>query len=299
MGLGDAGKILGGIEAGGTKFVCAVGTGPDDIVGETRFPTTTPGETIGKAIEFFSEYSNRLTAVGISSFGPISVDKTSPHYGYITSTPKPGWQMTDITGMVKAGLGIPATIDTDVNGAVLAEHLWGAGQDTDNLVYLTVGTGIGGGGMVNGRLIHGLVHPEMGHIRIPHDYDRDPFTGCCPYHGDCLEGLASGKAVELRWNKRGEELPPDHPAWELEAEYLAYGLNNIICTLSPQRIIIGGGLMGIPGLLPKVREKVVALLAGYVDSPAITEEIDSYLVTPGLGERSGVLGAIALAKMAD
>ncbi len=285
-------KVYGGIEAGGTKFVCVIGTGPDDLRAETVFPTTTPQETIDRVTGFFNGYSGTesLSAVGISSFGPLNLDSNSPEYGQITRTPKPGWENTDILRMVKSALGLPVAIDTDVNGAALAEYLWGAGQGIDSLVYITVGTGIGGGGMVNGGLIHGLVHPEMGHIRIPHDREKDPFEGCCPYHGDCLEGLASGKALELRWGRPAKELPEDHPAWELEAHYLALGIGNIICTLSPGRIIAGGGLMKSPSLPGEY-------LNGYIDSTAITEVIENYIVTPGLGEYSGVLGAIALARM--
>ncbi len=292
-------NVYGGIEAGGTKFVCAVGTGPDDLTDEVRFPTTTPEETISRAVGYFSRYAKDLAAVGIASFGPVCLDRKSPDYGFITSTPKPGWQQTDIRGRLASALGVPVTIDTDVNGAALAEHLWGAGRDVDNLVYLTVGTGIGGGAMANGRLVHGLVHPEMGHLRIPHNTMWDSFEGCCPFHDDCLEGLASGKAIELRWGERGENLPPDHPAWELEAEYLGYGLNNIICTLSPERIILGGGIMKTPELIEGVRDMVVSLLEGYVDSPSITQDIERYILLPGLGDRSGVLGAIALAAEFD
>ena len=292
-------KVFGGIEAGGTKFACIIGTGPDDMRAETVFPTTTPDETIEQAVDFFNGYSSPdpLLAIGIASFGPLNLDSTSSEYGYITKTPKPGWENINIAGMVKSALDLPVVIDTDVNGAALAEYLWGAGKGIDNLVYITVGTGIGGGGMVNGGLIHGLVHPEMGHIRIPHDLEADPFKGCCPYHGDCLEGLASGKAVELRWGKRGEELPEDHPAWELEAHYLTLGISNIICTLSPGRIITGGGLMKNTSLLTKVREKTVNYLNRYIDSPRVMEDIDTYIVLPELGDYSGVLGAIALARM--
>jgi fructokinase len=292
-------KVYGGMEAGGTKFVCIIGTGPDDLRAETVFPTTTPDETIKQAIDFFNAYSGTgsLSAVGIASFGPLDLDSSSPEYGHITRTPKTGWERIDILGMVKSALGLPVIIDTDVNGAALAEHLWGAGKGGDNLVYITIGTGIGGGGMVNGGLIHGLLHPEMGHIRIPHDREKDPFEGCCPYHGDCLEGLASGKAIELRWGKPAEELPEGHPAWEMEAHYLSLGISNIICTLSPGRIITGGGLMKNPSLLPKVREKTREYLNGYIDSPKITEDIENYIVTPGLGDYSGALGAIALARM--
>lgn len=292
-------KVYGGIEAGGTKFVCVIGTGPDDIRAETVFPTTTPEETIGEAVDFFNGYSGTdpLLAIGIASFGPLNLDSSTPEYGYITRTPKPGWEHTNMLGIVKSALDLPVSIDTDVNGAALAEYLWGAGKGTDSLVYITIGTGIGGGGMVNGGLMHGLVHPEMGHIRIPHDFEKDPFRGCCPYHGDCLEGLASGKAVELRWGKRGEELPEDHPAWELEARYLALGISNIICTLSPARIITGGGLMKNLSLITKVRAKTAEYLNGYINSTCVMDDIDNYIVLPKLGDFSGVLGAIALARM--
>lgn len=288
--------LYGGIEAGGTKFVCAVGSGPEDLQAEERFPTTTPEETIARAIGFFRAQRSALLAVGIASFGPVDPNSASPTFGHITTTPKPGWAHTDIVGAVRRALGVPVGFDTDVNGAALGEHRWGAAQELDTFIYLTVGTGIGGGGMVNGRLIHGLMHPEMGHVRIPHDLAQDPFPGTCPYHGDCLEGLAAGPAIEQRWGRRGETLPPDHPAWPLEARYLALGLVNYIVTLSPQRIIIGGGVMEQPQLFPLVRREVQRLLNGYLQVPAILEDIDGYIVPPALGRRAGVLGAIALAQ---
>jgi len=290
--------LWGGIEAGGTKFVCAVGTGPDDLWAEVRFPSTTPEETIGQAIQFFQQQKEPLAAIGIASFGPLDPNPDSPTFGYITTTPKPGWAHTDLAGPIRRALGVPVGFDTDVNVAALGEHRWGAAQGLDTFIYLTVGTGIGGGGMVNGKLIHGLMHPEMGHIRIPHDRDRDPYTGFCPYHGDCLEGLAAGPALEGRWGQRGETLPADHPAWLLEADYLAFGLVNIICILSPQRIILGGGVMQQRQLFPLVRRRVRELLNGYIPVPAILDQIDDYIVPPGLGDRSGVLGAIALAQHA-
>lgn len=290
--------LFGGIEAGGTKFVCAVGTGPDDLHDEIRFPTTSPDETIGRAIAYFQEQARRrpLAAIGIASFGPVDLDRSSPTYGYITATPKPGWAFADFAGRVQRSLGVPVGFDTDVNGAALGEHRWGAAQGLDTFIYLTIGTGIGGGGMVGGRLMHGLVHPEMGHIRVPHDRTQDPFPGRCPFHGDCLEGLACGPAMEDRWGQRAETLPPDHPAWDLEARYIALALNNFICTLSPQRIILGGGVMSQPQMFPLVRRYVQELLNNYVDSPAVREGIDHYIVPPGLGSRAGVLGAIALAQ---
>jgi fructokinase len=293
-------SLWGGIEAGGTKFVCAVGTGPEDLRAEVSFSTTMPPETIGRAIQFFQQQRKEgpLAAIGIASFGPVDPDPDSPTFGYITTTPKPGWAHTDVAGTIRRALGIPVGFDTDVNAAALGEHRWGAAQGLDTFIYLTVGTGIGGGGMVNGKLIHGLIHPEMGHIRIPHNRDRDPYAGLCPYHGDCLEGLATGPALEHRWGQPGETLPADHPAWQLEAEYLALGLMNYICILSPQRIIMGGGVMQQPHLLPLVRHRVRELLNGYLQSPMILEHLDEYVVLPGLGIRAGVLGAIALGQQA-
>ncbi|MHB1294842.1 MAG: ROK family protein [Anaerolineae bacterium] len=292
--------LYGGIEGGGTKFVCAVGTGPDDIRAEATFPTTTPTETIARAVAFFAgqRCAEPLTAIGIASFGPIDPDPISPTYGYITSTPKPGWAHTDLAGAIHTALDVPVGFDTDVNVAALGEGRWGAAQGLHTFVYLTVGTGIGGGGMVNGKLMHGMMHPEMGHMRIPHDRDTDPFPGWCPYHGDCWEGLAAGPAVAARWGTRGENLPAMHPAWPLEARYLALGLVNIVCTLSPQRIITGGGIMQHPGLIDLVREEVQRLLNGYLQAPGITGDIAHTIVLPGLGSRSGALGAIALAERA-
>jgi fructokinase len=291
-------QLFGGIEAGGTKFVCAVGTGPDDVRAEARFPTTTPQETIGQAIAFFAEQAKKepLAAIGIASFGPVDPNPATPTFGYITTTPKPGWANTDLAGEIGRALGVPIGFDTDVNGAALGEQRWGAAQGLDTFIYLTIGTGLGGGGMVNGRLMHGLIHPEMGHVRLPHDWAADPFAGACPYHGDCLEGMAAGPALEKRWGQRAETLPADHPAWALEAHYLALGLVNFICTLSPQRIIMGGGVMEQPQLFPLIRRKTQELLNGYVQSPEILERIGQYIVPPSLGNRAGVLGAIALAE---
>ena len=292
-------NLVGGIEAGGTKFVCAVGTGPEDIRAESRFPTTDPDETIGRAIAFFREQQRHLgplSAVGIASFGPVDPQPDSPRFGYITSTPKPGWRDTDFGGRISRELGLPLGFDTDVNAAALGEARWGAAQGLDTFLYLTVGTGIGGGGLVNGRRMHGLIHPEMGHVRIPHNWEDDPYPGRCPFHGDCLEGLASGPAIEERWEKPARQLPPDHPAWLLEANYLALALVNYVCTFSPQRLILGGGVMEQLQLFPLIRQQVQQLLNGYVQSPAILERIDETIVPPGLGNRAGVLGAIALAQ---
>ncbi len=292
--------LWGGIEAGGTKTVCAVGTGPGDIRAEIRVATRRPDETLRDVIDFFRQQQARqpLAAIGIGSFGPVDPNPASPTYGYITTTPKPGWANTDLAGPVSRALGVPVGFDTDVNAAALAEHTWGAAQGLENFVYLTIGTGIGGGAMVNGRLVYGLSHPEMGHIRIPHDRSVDPFAGHCPYHGDCLEGLACGPAMEARWGRRAGTLPADHPAWPLEAEYLALGLVNLIGILLPQRIIMGGGIMQQPHLFPLVRSRVHELLNGYFQVPAILQGIDDYIVPPALGGQAGVLGAIALGRRA-
>jgi fructokinase len=275
-------SLLGSIEAGGTKFVCGVGTGPADI--ETiQIHTTSPEATIAAAVEFLRK--RPLEAVGIASFGPVDLAT-----GHITSTPKAGWQNFDLAGTVRSGLGVPVGFDTDVNGAALGEARWGAAQGVSDFIYLTVGTGIGGGAMVNGRLAHGMGHPEMGHIRIPHDVTRDPFAGVCPFHGDCLEGLASGPAIQARWGLPAPQLAPDHAAWALEAHYLALALANWMFTLSPKLILIGGGVGEQSQLFPQIRRELDGILNGYISGCKIA--------APGLGSRAGVLGALALAEQA-
>jgi fructokinase len=290
-------SVYGGIETGGSKWECAVGTGPDDVGASETIPTTTPAETIGRAVAFL-ERAGPVEAVGIGSFGPVDANPGSPTWGFVTTTPKPGWAHTDIGQEVRRRLGVPVAFDTDVNAAALGEHRWGAAQGLDTFCYVTVGTGIGGGGMARGNLLHGLVHPELGHMRIPHDLASDPFPGSCPYHGDCLEGLASGRAIEARWGRPATELHDEGAVWELEARYLALGLVSVICVLSPQRIVVGGGVANAPELLPLVRREVARLLNGYLDNPAVTDEMSSYVTPPGLGRRAGVLGAIALAETA-
>jgi fructokinase len=293
-------NLYGGIEAGGTKFDCLVAYGPKEIKGEQRFPTTTPEETLRRAVDFFREQSKDtpLSALGVATFGPVDLNPLSTSYGSITTTPKPGWAHTNILDYFQSALQVPVEIDTDVNGAALGEHRWGAGQNKASFLYLTIGTGIGGGGIINGTPMHGLVHPEMGHILIPHDLSIDPFPGVCPYHGDCFEGLASGTALKERWGQPAETLPPDHPAWDMEANYIALALANFICILSPQRIVLGGGVMQNLDLFPRVRSKVKSYLNGYVDALELSEDIDAYILPPALGKRSGVLGAIALAQQA-
>ena len=284
-----------GLEAGGTKCVCAIGTAPDDLRALTQFPTTTPAQTMAHAVAFFEAQRSGLMALGIASFGPLDSRPCSASFGWITSTPKPGWAHTDLAGTLNRALRLPVAFDTDVNAAALAEQRWGAAQGLHTFLYVTVGTGIGGGAMVNGRLLHGLLHPEMGHIRIPHDWQVDPFPGLCPYHGDCLEGLASGPALAARWARPAHTLPPDHPAWSLAARYLALGLVSFICTLVPQRIIMGGGIMHQEHLFPRVRHEVRQLLNDYIQVAALNAQLDDYIVPPALGDRAGVLGALALA----
>lgn len=288
--------LFGGIEAGGTKFVCGVGNERGVLLDSVQFLTTNPEETIRMAIDFFNRQPVRIAGIGIGSFGPIDLNPESPTYGYITRTPKPGWQFVDIVGGVQKQLDMPVGFDTDVNAAALGEHYWGAVRDVDTFIYITVGTGIGGGGMVDGNLMHGLVHPEMGHICVPHDNKTDPFEGVCPFHKDCLEGLASGPAIESRWKLKGEELPEEHPAWELESSYLALALMNYICILSPERIVMGGGVMKQVSLLPRIRQHVSEYLNGYIHSAEVDERIDQFIVPASLQDRAGVIGAIALAR---
>jgi len=297
-----ANLLFGGIEGGGTKFVCAVGTEAGEILAETRISTTSPDETLTRAVSFFKEQTQHLgplTAIGIASFGPLDPRPASATFGHILPTPKPGWSNADIVGPLRTAFNLPVSFDTDVNGAALGEWRWGAAQGIDTFIYLTIGTGIGGGGLFNGRLMHGLLHPEMGHIPLPHNKEVDPFEGWCPFHGDCFEGLAAGPAMEKRWGQKAETLPADHPAWDLEAHYIALALQSYICTLSPQRIILGGGVAQQPQLIPLIRQKTQAFLNGYVQSAEILENIDGYIVPPALGGRAGVLGAIALAELAQ
>src|SRR5215213_6772940 len=261
-------KLFGGIEAGGTKFVCVVASGPGDIVDEIRYMTTTPQETLGKAIRFFQPFvaARQLSAIGVGAFGPLDLNPESTTYGSITATPKPGWSHTKVLGILQGALGVPIALDTDVNVAGLGEHRWGVSKGCDPSLYLTIGTGIGGGYIKDGKSLTGMLSPEMGHIRIPHNRERDPFAGICPFHDDCFEGLASGPAIEKRLGLAGAMIPEIDPFWAIEADYIAAALMNYILILSPRKIILGGGVMQRAFLFPKVRRKVRELLNRYVAS---------------------------------
>jgi fructokinase len=284
--------VYGGIESGGSKWECAVGTGPDDVRTALTIPTTTPAETIDRVTDFFRA-AGPVDAVGIGSFGPSDARVDSPTGGDVTTTPKPGWSNTDVGQQIRRRLDVPVAFDTDVNAAALAEHRWGAGVGLRSVWYVTVGSGIGGGGVLDGEILHGLSHPEFGHMRVPHDFEADPYPGSCPYHGDCLEGLASGTALAARWGIPADELE-NIAAWELEAHYLALGLLAVVAVLSPERIVVGGGVAQRPGLLAEVSRELAALLNGYLGF-ALS---DDYVTAPALGSRAGVLGAIALAEHA-
>ncbi len=298
----DLGVVRGGIEAGGTKFVCAVGTGPDDLRDRRVIPTTTPAETLGLVVEFFEEQrKNGLTieSLGIASFGPLDLSPDSSTYGRITTTPKPGWAGTDLVAAMSGRLGVPVALDTDVNGAAYGEYRWGAGQRLHSSTYLTVGTGVGGGVVVGGRPLRGLLHPEMGHLHVRRHPD-DEFPGSCPFHGDCLEGLASGPAIKARFGRSAEDLGSYRDQMvEIEAWYLAQLVTTVVYLLSPQRIILGGGVLHVDGLLDAVRSSTLVRLAGALDGTAVADGIEHFLVPPALGSSSGVLGALALAELAS
>ena len=291
--------LYGAIEAGGTKFVCAVGTGPHDVE-LAHFPTLEPEVTIPPVIEFFRARNvSHLAAIGIGSFGPVDLHPASPTYGYITSTPKPGWQNFNLAGAIRSAIQVPIGFDTDVASSALGEARWGAASHLSDFVYITVGTGIGGAAVVGGHVLHGLIHSEMGHLRIPHDTKRDSFAGICPFHGDCWEGLAAGPAMKARWDRPAQDLPIDHWAWTLEAHYIALGLVNLVFTLSPQRFIIGGGVMQQPQMFPLVRKEFAELINNYLFDDRVLAHLDTYIVPPALEGRAGALGCFVLAEQAE
>ncbi|GIN70721.1 putative fructokinase [Bacillus sp. J14TS2] len=287
--------MLGAIEAGGTKFVCAVGKEDGTLIERIQLDTLTPENTIPHVIEFFKKHE--IDALGIGSFGPIDIDKKSKTYGNITSTPKLKWRNYPFLQELKNALQVPMEFNTDVNAAALGEVMLGAAQDVDSCMYITVGTGVGVGAVIQGELLQGLSHPEMGHILVRRHPD-DTYEGFCPYHGDCLEGMAAGPAIEQRWGKKGVELQEQQEVWELEAYYLAQALMQFILIVSPKKIIMGGGVMKQKQLFPLIQKKVQELLNGYVAVPQILEHIDEYIVPPALGDNAGITGALMLAKRA-
>lgn len=283
--------LIGGIEAGGTKMVCAVGDENGVIKDRTSFPTRQPEETFADMIAYYKNWD--IQALGIGCFGPVDLNRQSRTYGYITKTPKPGWGNCDIVGAFKDALGVPVGFDTDVNGAVLGEVTWGAAKGLDSAIYITIGTGVGVGVYVNGGLLHGLVHPEGGHILLM-KHPKDTYEGKCPFHKTCMEGLAAGPSIEARWGKKAAELADRDEVWELEAYYIAQAITDYILTYSPQKIILWGGVMHQEKLFGMVRKEVQRLLNGYVAHEMITERIDEYIVPPALGEDPGIKGAIKL-----
>jgi fructokinase len=291
----------GAVEAGGTKVICLVGSDPDHIVAQTRIPTGKPAETLAQVLAFLRQEvatGGPLAAIGVTSFGPLELRRSHPRYGFITTSPKPGWCDVDMVGPFRSALGVPVGFDTDVNGAALGEGRWGAARGLDTFVYLTVGTGIGAGAVIDGRIIHGLGHPEMGHLSVPRQ-PGDDFAGNCPFHTNCLEGMASGAAIAARWGRPAEQLDGDElpAAVALEAAYLAAGLRNIVYPIAPQRIVIGGGVTGLPGLFPLVRAKLSEALAGY---PGLPEHAaDDFIVPAALGSLAGPAGALVLADRAS
>jgi fructokinase len=306
-GDGSEAPLFGAIEAGGTKWICALGHGGGELIDLAVIPTGAPAPTLAAAVEFFAERSLPV-ALGIASFGPIELDTCEPGFGRIGATTKPGWEGTDVVKPLRDAFGIPVSLDTDVNAAALAEWRRGAGVGTRSLAYITVGTGIGAGYVVGGALLRGDGHPEFGHIRVPHDPNLDGFEGACRYHRDCLEGLASGEALRRRWGTHAEQLQSTE-AWQLEAHYLGLAISNLIYTLAPERIVLGGGVMARPGLLALVRRSVAGLVAGYGyhcgaakepgrdggSSDPDDKQVERLIVAPALGGFAGLHGGIELA----
>lgn len=298
--------MIGGVETGGTKIVCAVAESPDEPLEREVIPTTAdPAQDLGLVADFFARAAQNHgvpEALGFASFGPCDVHTASPTWGYMAETPKPGWAGVDVVGSLWQAFAarglpeIPVGFETDVGAAALGELRAGAGVGLHSMVYITVGTGVGAGIVEAGRIVHGLVHPEAGHVLVPLSPNENPeFTSVCPYHSSCLEGLASGPAIAARWGVPGQDLPPDHEAWTLEAEYLAWGFHQLVCVVSPERIVVGGGV-GLAGdLLERVRPRLLASLNGYVAAPQLTADAQDYVVPAALGGDAGIVGALLLA----
>lgn len=285
--------MLGAIEAGGTKFVCAVGDMDFNVIELIEIPTTTPEETMKKVQEFFQQFE--IKALGVGSFGPADINPNSTNYGCITTTPKVAWQHFNILSSLKESLDIPMVFDTDVNIAALGEAKFGAAQDVDSCIYITIGTGIGVGAVNNGKMLQGISHPEMGHITVRRHPD-DHFEGGCPFHGDCLEGLAAGPAIEKRWNEKAVLLAERAEVWEIEGYYIAQALMTYILTLSPERIILGGGVMKQRQVLPVIYKHLQEMNNHYLAFPQLEDQIADYIVTPGIEGFSAIKGAFYLAK---
>ena len=290
-------RVYGALEGGGTKMVLAIVSEEGKIQEKTSIPTRTPAETMPEMIGFFRRFP--IEALGIGCFGPLDLNPDSPTYGSITATPKLPWRNYPLTAAFRNALDIPVGLDMDVNGAALAEATLGAAKGLESCLYVTVGTGIGGGLIIHGKPVHGLTHPEIGHMAVT-PLPEDPLPGgICPYHGNCLEGMASGPAIEKRWGISAKELPEDHPAWELESAYLAQLCASAMLSFSPEKIILGGGVMQQKFLLSGIRAKTIETLHGYIVHPAIEAGLKDYIVEPGLGTESGILGAYLLARDAE
>jgi fructokinase len=291
-------KLLAGVELGGTKCVCILGSGPDDVLATERLPTGEREETLRQIEAVFERWRGQFgepAALGIASFGPVDLRTDSPRFGFITSTTKPGWRDTDVARRLGRKLGVPVGFDTDVNGAAFAEGRWGAARGLRDFAYVTVGTGIGVGSIVNGRSIFGMNHTELGHIRVAR-IPGDTFRGVCSFHGDCIEGLASGPAIEARAGRPGSLLPPEHPAWDYVVHGLAQLLHTMVLTTAPVRVFLGGGVMnGQEHLFERIRGELRRSLNSYVMAPELDQGLDQFVVPPGLGDMAGPLGALALA----
>lgn len=283
---------IGGIEAGGTKVNCAIGTKDGKIIEQTQFPTTAPEETTQKMLEYFR--GKEISALGVASFGPIDVNPDSPTYGSVLDTPKQGWAHFNLIHALKKEIKVPIYFDTDVNGAAKAEYLWGAAKGLSSCIYLTIGTGVGGGAYIDGKLIHGLLHPEMGHIYVRRHPD-DNYEGTCPFHKDCLEGMAAGPSVLNRLGIAGQNIPQDHEVWDFISYYLAQALVNYTMILSPEIILLGGGVMKQHHLFPKIRKQFETLMAGYIKRNPIPNNLEQYIQFPALGDFAGLHGSLALA----
>lgn len=285
--------LYGSIEAGGTKFVCAIGNEKLEILERVSYPTTTPAETMALVIDFFNQYKEELVSIGIGSFGPIDIRPTSETYGFITSTPKLAWQNYNFLGAMKEAFDVPMAWTTDVNAAAYGEYAYGHGKDLSSVVYYTIGTGVGAGAIQNGQFIEGFSHPEMGHVLVvPHE--DDDFAGSCPFHGNCLEGMAAGPAIEKRTGRKGQDIPEDDAFWAIEAEYIAQCAYNTTLMFAPEVIIFGGGVMKQHHMMEKVHAAFDRLMKGYVATPPLAQ----YIVTPALEDNAGTIGCLALAQKA-